>query len=123
MSRLRTPTFLAIPLRPAFGSAAETRSAKIWAKRSAKRSNGREERLAIALNDSVSGLQCKRDRCPLPPLVHKLENEVDGRSVLGLEGIPHLMSQGRRNSGGSATYSCHVVTADRSRGRGDRVHH
>jgi DNA replication protein DnaC len=37
----------ATPLRPAFGSAAETRSAKICAKRSTKASNGCEERLAI----------------------------------------------------------------------------
>src|SRR3989442_11680510 len=47
MSRLRLPALRATPLRPVFGSAAETRSAKIWAKRSAKASNGCEECLAI----------------------------------------------------------------------------
>ncbi len=36
MSRSRLPALRATPLRPVFGSAAETRSAKIWAKRSAK---------------------------------------------------------------------------------------
>src|SRR5258706_13290810 len=47
MSRLRLLTFLETPLRPAFASAAETRSAKIWAKRSARASNGCEDRLGI----------------------------------------------------------------------------
>jgi hypothetical protein len=47
MSRLRLLPFLATPLRPALGIAAEMRSAKIWAKRSARASNGCEERLGI----------------------------------------------------------------------------
>src|SRR6267378_519731 len=47
MSRLRLPAFLTTPLRPALGRAAETRPAKICAKRSTKASNGCEERLAI----------------------------------------------------------------------------
>src|SRR6266850_1193174 len=47
MSRLGLPALLAIPLRPAFGSAAEIHSAKIWAKRSARTSNGCEERLGM----------------------------------------------------------------------------
>ena len=40
MSRLEPPALLAVPLRLAFGSAAETRSANIWAKRSTNASNG-----------------------------------------------------------------------------------
>ena len=86
MSRLRLPAFLAAPLRPVFGSAAETRSAKIWAKRSARASNGCEERLGIGLNYSVSGCIARGTDAPCLRLVHKLQNAVDGRSVLGLEG-------------------------------------
>src|SRR5712664_955747 len=65
MSRFRPWRLPATPFRPwplGTGKAADMRSAKIWAKRSAKRSKGCEERLAIGVNYSVSGLQCKTIR-------------------------------------------------------------
>src|SRR5438132_4909012 len=62
MSRLRLPAFLATPLRPVFGSAAETRSVKIWAKRSARASNGCEERLGIWLHYAKARYQATYER-------------------------------------------------------------
>src|SRR5882724_1645208 len=79
MSRLRPPALLATPLRPVFGSAAETRSAKIWAKRSARASKGCEERLGIthicpkARLGATTGLARR-----LSPPPH--QNPVDGRA-------------------------------------------
>src|SRR6266478_6581144 len=67
MSRLELPAFLATPLRPAFGSAAETRSAKIWAKRSAKTSKGCEERLAIWLHYAKAGYRATLRASISPP--------------------------------------------------------
>src|SRR5882724_2856850 len=65
MSRLEFPGFLTTPLRPAFGSAADIRSAKIWAMRSARASNGCEECLGIS--PLLEGRMFRKLRTPIPP--------------------------------------------------------
>src|SRR6267143_2982148 len=69
MSRLELPALLATPLRPALGSAAETRSANICAKRSTKASNGCEECLAIWPHYSKKGWRCKLRTLPRSPII------------------------------------------------------
>src|SRR4030088_741059 len=73
MSRLIVPALLATPFRPFFGIAAATRSAKIWAKRSARTSKGCEERLGIGSIMLCRGCSATGTEALGLCLVHDLE--------------------------------------------------